>query len=161
MNDIYQWAIRWQVPVAALQELQMLFGTHANAGQPDQRDDGLSEAAVQNNIRLEATRKGMRLWRNNNGALKDTRGVPVRYGLANDSAAVSKVIKSSDLIGIDATLITPADVGKPRGQFVAVECKPEGWNFTGDEHEAAQLNFIRIVQAMGGRATFANREGLL
>jgi hypothetical protein len=147
--------------MAALQELQIMMLAHADAGQPTTRDGGRSEAAVQNDVRLEASRKRMRLWRNNVGALVDSRGIPVRYGLANDSAATNKVLKSSDLIGIDATPIRPEDVGKPRGQFVAVECKEAAWNYTGTEHETAQLNFIKIVTAMGGRALFANREGML
>lgn len=161
MNDFYNWAIRHQVPAAALHELLAMFGTYSSEGQPTTRAAGLSEAAVQNNVRLEAVRKGMRLWRNNNGALKDERGVPVRYGLANDTPAVNKVLKSSDLIGIDPTPITPAMVGQPRGQLVAVECKEGAWNYTGTEHEVAQFNFIKLVVAMGGRAMFVNREGIL
>jgi hypothetical protein len=161
MNDLYQWAIRHHVSAAAVQDLMALFGAHIDAGQPTTHAVGRSEAAIQNNVRLEAARKGMRLWRNNNGALKDERGVPVRYGLANDTAAVNKVIKSSDLIGIDASPITPVDVGQPRGRLVAIECKEAGWVYTGTEREVAQMNFIRIVNAMGGRALFVNREGML
>lgn len=161
INDLYQWAIRHGVSVAALQDLKIMFLAHSMEGQPGARGGGRSEAAIQNDVRLEATRKGMRLWRNNVGAITDARGVPVRYGLANDTAAVNKVLKSADLIGIDSTPIRPEDVGKPRGQFVAVECKEAGWNYTGTDHEAAQLNFINVVIAMGGRALFVNREGML
>lgn len=161
MNEFYEWAIRHRVPAAALHELMAMFGTYANEGQPTTREKGKSEAAVQNNVRLEASRKGMRLFRNNVGAMKDERGVPVRYGLANDTAAVNKVLKSSDLIGIDPTPITPADIGKPRGQLVAVECKEADWVYTGTEREVAQFNFIKLVVAMGGRAMFVNREGML
>lgn len=161
MNDLYNWAIRHQVPAAALHELLAMFGTYSNEGQPVQREPGRSEAAIQNNVRLEASRRGMRLFRNNVGALKDARGVPVRYGLANDTAAVNKVLASSDLIGIDPTPITPAMVGQPRGQFIAAECKEEDWTYTGTEREVAQFNFIKLVVAMGGHALFVNREGML
>jgi hypothetical protein len=157
MNDLYQWAIRHQVSVVALQELQRMFGVFGDEGQPTGREPSLSEAAVQNNVRLEASRKGMRLWRNNVGG--NDKGL--RWGLANDSAAVNKVLASSDLIGIDGTLITLADVGKPRGQFVAAECKEGAWTYTGTDREVAQFNFIKLVVSMGGRAMFVNKEGML
>lgn len=157
MNDLYQWAIRHAIPVVALQDLQRMMGVLGETGQPTTEAVGLSEAAVQNNARLEASRKGMRLWRNNVGA--DDRGL--RWGLANDSAAVNEVLKSSDLIGIDSTPITPEMVGLPRGQFLAGECKPEGWNYTGTDRELAQWNFIKLVNSLGGRALFINRSGML
>lgn len=85
-----------------------------------------------------------RLWRNNSGVLPDRNGRPVRYGLANDSAALNARIKSSDLIGLDDA-----------GRFVAIECKAEGWKLTpGDERGQAQWRFIQLVQANGGRAGF-------
>lgn len=157
MNDFYNWAIRHQVPAAALHELMAMFGTYGNEGQPTTRAAGLSEAAVQNNVRLEAARRGMRLWRNNVGG--NEKGL--RWGLANDSAAVNKVLASSDLIGIDPSPITPDMVGQPRGQFVAAECKEGAWSYTGTEREVAQFNFIKLVVALGGRAMFVNREGML
>lgn len=122
---------------------------------------GTSEEAVSARVRLTAAQRGMQLWRNNVGALQDSRGVPVRYGLANDSKALNAVFKSSDLIGIDSTLIAPEDVGKPRGQFVALECKASAWSYTGDSHERAQLAFINVVLAYGGRAKFINDERML
>lgn len=161
MNDLYEWAIRNHVSGVALHELMAMFGTNGTAGQPDSQENGMSEAAVQNNIRLEAARSGCRLWRNNVGAMKDERGVPVRYGLANDTAQVNKVLKSSDLIGIRPVLITQAHVGRTIGQFLAREVKHRGWNFTGGEHETAQFNFIKLVTSLGGDAQFANSEGTL
>ena len=158
MNDLYTWAIRHGVTALALHELQIMFGTLAPEGQPTGAEAGLSEAAVQNNIRLESSRKGMLLWRNNVGG--DPKGA-LRWGLANDSAAVNKVLASSDLIGIDAALITPDQVGQPRGQFVAVECKEGAWSYRGTDRERAQLNFINLVISRGGRALFANRTGML
>jgi hypothetical protein len=158
MNELYEWALRHRVPHAALHELLAMFNVHGGEGQPVDRLAGKSEAAVQNNVRLEASKRGMRLWRNNVGG--DHRS-GLRWGLANDTAAVNKVLKSSDLIGIDPAPITPADVGKPRGQFVAIECKDEPWVYTGTEREVAQFNFIKLVVALGGRAMFVNREGML
>lgn len=157
MNQLYDWAIRHQVPMAALQELQRMFGVFGAEGQPVAREDGLSEAAVQNNVRLEASRVGCRLWRNNVGG--NDKGL--RWGLANDSAAVNKVLASSDLIGIRPVLITPAHVGRTVGQFLAREVKEQGWNYTGTEREVAQFNFIKLVTSLGGDACFANKEGSL
>jgi hypothetical protein len=153
MTDLYEWAIRHSVPAAALHELQVMFGTYAAAGQPDAPVAGQSEAAVQNNLRLTAGRAGVLLFRNNVGGDPDS---GLRWGLANDSAAVNKVLASSDLIGIDRAPITPADVGKPRGQFVAMECKAGDWNFTGAGRETPQHNFIKLIISRGGRAAFNN-----
>lgn len=118
---------------------------------------GLGEATTTSFVRLEAAKSGDTLWRNNVGVLKDQTGRPVRYGLANDSPAMNKKIKSSDLIGIRPVLITPDMVGQVIGQFLAVEMKHEGWKFNHlDEREVAQKNFHDIVRANGGRAGFAS-----
>ena len=154
MTDLYKWAIRHQIPHAALNELRQIMGA-VDTDPP--AHSGESEAAIQKRVQLAATRQGWRLWRNNVGALKDERGVPVRYGLANDSAALNKVIKSSDLIGIKPTLITPDMLGATIGQFVAREVKASGWQYKGNAHERAQLKFIELVTSMGGDAKFINR----
>lgn len=134
-----------------------------------------SETAVQTARRLAAAQQGNRLWRNNVGALPDERGIPVRYGLANDSAKTNKVFKSSDLIGITRRIITPDMVGCLIGQFTAEETKKPGWSYQGDKpcgckpgksqcnpcHERAQLAFINQVIALGGIARFvSNGEGI-
>lgn len=158
---LHEWAIQWGIPFAALQDLQIRMGTlDAYVPAPPPPGDR-SEAAISNLVRAEATRKGMRLWRNNVGKLDDENGRPVRYGLANDSPAINKVLKSGDLIGIDPTIITLADVGKPRGQFVSAECKPEGWHYTGTPREQAQRAWALRIISLGGRALFVNREGML
>lgn len=157
MNDLYEWAIRHRVPQAALTDLVAMFGVYGPAGQPVDEQPGLSEAAVQNNIRLEAARTGRILWRNTVGG--DDKGL--RWGLANDSPAVNKLLKSSDLIGIDPVLITPAHVGQVIGQFLAVEVKEADWKFTGVGRETPQFNFLKLVRSKGGRAMFANRTGEL
>ncbi len=116
----------------------------------------LRESTTTSFVRLDAAQQGDVLWRNNVGCLLDKTGRPVRYGLANDTPAMNKVIKSSDLIGIHPLLITPQMVGMIIGQFLAVEMKEEGWVFNHlEEREVAQKNFHDIVRANGGRAGFA------
>jgi hypothetical protein len=117
--------------------------------------EGRSESAVQSLVRLAGPKVGMRLFRNNVGAIKDERGVPVRYGLANDSPALNKRLKSSDLIGWRRLPIAPAMVGCVVAQFVSLECKRPGWSFgPGDEREEAQRRWLELVLADGGYAKF-------
>jgi hypothetical protein len=104
-----------------------------------------TETDVQNAVRLAVQSHGGAVWRNNVGALLDERGVPVRFGLANDSAQLNRVFKSSDLIGLC-----------PRGRFLAIECKEPGWRWRGGAHEGAQLAFIEHVRAHSGLAGFAS-----
>ena len=156
--NLTQWGIKWGIPFEALDDLRREFGTIST---DPARKDGESEAAVQSRIRLEASRKGLRLWRNNNGGTYDDKGNFIRYGLANDSAAVNKVIKSSDLIGIRPVVICPHHIGHTVGVFVAREVKPQGWQYTATEREVAQLKFLELVAMMGGDAAFANSEGTL
>lgn len=157
--NLMQWAIRHGVSYAALADLHNELGLNGAGDAAGIK--GTSEAAVQNAVRLEAADKGLRLWRNNVGALKDERGVPVRYGLANDSAQVNKVIKSGDLIGIDNRPVEAWEVGRPRGRFLSREIKKPGWTYCGDAHEAAQMNWAMLVLMMGGDAGFATGTGTL
>lgn len=117
-----------------------------------------NEAAVQQEIRLEAPRLGIRLWRNNNGACKDVNGRQIRYGLANDSARMNRRVKSSDLIGITPLVITPDMVGRQVGLFTSIEVKPQGWHFTGTEREFAQKAWVDLVGGLGGLAGFATSK---
>lgn len=122
----------------------------------------MNEAAVDDRICLEHPRvtSGV-LWRNNVGALTDARGVPVRYGLANDSKKMNEMIKSSDRIGGTPTLITPQHVGQVLAVLTAVEVKASDWTFPNPtnvkeyKHCLAQQRFIDIVLEMGGYAGFA------
>lgn len=155
---LHQWAIKWGVPMAAVEDLRREFGS---IDTDPKANEGESETAVQNKVRLEASRKGLRLWRNNNGATTDENGNFIRYGLANDSKQLNDKIKSSDLIGIRPVLITPAHVGQVIGQFVAREVKPGSWSYSGIPREVAQLKFLELVASFGGDAAFATDEGTL
>lgn len=102
------------------------------------------ESTVQAAVRAEAGRLGVYLWRNNRGALPNPiTGVPVRFGLGNDSARLDKVLKSSDLIGWTVT-----------GRIVSVECKPPGWRGPSNDRERAQAAWIDLVRKCGGIAGF-------
>ena len=157
---VYRWAARHGVSLQALAELQALFGMHGGHELPAEIK-GTSEAAVQAAVRLEAARKGVRLFRNNVGALVDSRGVPVRYGLANDSKQVNEVMKSADLIGWRPLLIEPRHVGTVVGQFVSREVKAVGWRYTGADREPAQLAWAQLVTSGGGDAAFCTGVGTL
>lgn len=118
----------------------------------------MSEATAQNLVRLAASRAGCRLWRNNVGAGYLTDGTFVRFGLANESAAVNKHIKSADLVGIRPVLITPDHVGQTIGQFLSREVKRPGWRYAGTAHERAQLAWAELVRSLGGDAAFTTGE---
>jgi hypothetical protein len=154
---INAWATRWSIPPAAIADLQATLG--ALTPDPPLPDaPAISEATVQARVRIEASVKGVRLWRNNLGACVDNRGNYIRYGLANDSPAMNASIKSSDLIGIRP--VTLPD-GRIIGQFIAREVKAGSWRYTGTPQEKAQLKFLELVTAMGGDATFCNGEGTI
>lgn len=161
MNQaIYQWAVKHKVSIQALNELQGLFGMHGNHELPA-NVKGTSESAVQVAVRLEASHKGVRLFRNNVGAMIDSRGVPIRYGLANDSKQVNEAIKSADLIGWKSVIIKPEHIGQCFAVFVSRECKKVGWHYTGDHHEQAQLAWAQLVTSAGGDAAFCTGIGTL
>jgi len=157
-STVHQWAIKWSIPYIALQELNCIFGLDQNAprlaGQIPQ-----TESYVQSLVRLEAARKGIKLWRNNVGVLTDERGIPVRYGLANDSPKLNAILKSGDLIGWRPVVVTRDMVGSTIAQFVSRECKRPGWIYSGTEHEEAQLKWVQLIVADGGDACFATSEG--
>lgn len=158
------WATYWHVPPAAVEDLRTRLGMDGRLAMahPKRADEGASESRVQSAVRLEASGKDVLLFRNNVGALLDDRGVPVRYGLANESKAMNEAIKSSDLIGIRRVTITPELVGRVMGQFVARECKHGAWRFSPtDRHEAAQLAFGNLVMSYGGDFAFAPGVGTL
>lgn len=136
MTSFDQWAATYPEAARALQRLYPL--------PPDPPDNG-SEARIQGLVRLEGARKGYRLWRNNKGVLPDRRGVPLRFGLANDTKQLSDQLASADLIGWD-----------PVGRFVSVEVKKAGGVIAD-----AQKNWAALVEAGGGLALIVNQEGML
>lgn len=149
------WATRWQIPPAAMRELTAMLGAHSDP-LPTPADP-MSEAGVQARVRLAASQAGMRVWRNNVGAVHDsTRNIHVRYGLANDSPQMNDVLKSADLIGVRPRLIGPSDIGTTIGQFVSFEVKHAGWRWRGDDHEQAQAAWAALVVSLGGEARFVS-----
>lgn len=155
---IISWATRNNVSYVALAELRDIFRLDVSESVVT---IGNSESAVQAQVRLEASRKGVQLWRNNVGVMVNEVGVPVRYGLANDSKQLNAVIKSGDLIGWRSVLITPQMVGSMIAQFTSRECKRVGWNYKGNACEQAQLKWAEVVTAAGGDACFCSGEGTL
>lgn len=158
-NVLHEWGLAWQIPFAALEDLRARTGQMSHIAPPDAA--GHSEGWASSVVRLEAARKGHYLWRNNVGAGYMQDGSFLRFGLANDSAALNKEFKSSDLIGMRRVQIEQRHVGTVIAQFLAREMKHPGWVYTGGDREPAQLKFIQLVQAAGGDARFATGEGTL
>lgn len=145
-NTLHDWALRHNLPASALQELVALL-TYT----PD-LPAGKSEAAVQNEIRLAAARRNITLWRNNTGVLMNEAGVPVRFGLNNDSPQANRRMKSADLIGIH----------RPSGRFVSIEVKRPGWKHSdASERDRAQLAWAVTINALGGVALRATSAAAL
>jgi hypothetical protein len=159
-NDLRAWAIRNHVRPEALGELYDMVGLNGAHYMPEQAT-GSSEQAVTSVVMLEASRKGVKLFRNNVGVLVDTTGRPVRFGLANTSKEVNAVLKSGDLIGWRSVTITPDMVGRRFAQFVSRETKKRDWKYIGDDHEAAQFAWVMLVLEAGGDAAFCTGEGTL
>ena len=127
----------------------------------------MSESANQNHIRRVLHERGIRLFRNNRGQLLDKRGVPVRFGLANDTVAEGEQLKSGDLIGWETRLVTPDMVGTHVAVFKSIEVKPDGWKppgvgpvkdsrgkLTAYGHFLGQKNWVDLVNDEGGVAGF-------
>lgn len=150
------WAKKWKIPDYIVNDL-IKHLSHISVGNTG--SEATTEKKISGLVRIEASQKGCLLWRNNVGVLKDERGVPVRYGLANDSVKVNKHLKSSDLIGIRSIRIQQKHVGSMIGQFTAREVKKSDWEYKGTERERAQLNFLVLVNSYGGNACFVNGEG--
>ncbi len=111
-----------------------------------------SESRVMSEVRLRAAELGYHLFRNNVGQLLDKEGRPVRFGLANDSKALNKALKSGDLIGWETITITPDMVGQRVARFLSVEVKAEDWRPDKSERYAAQSRWVELVNNAGGRA---------
>ena len=121
-----------------------------------------TENTVQDGCRLLIQDVGGTLWRNNSGAMQTDDGRFLRWGLGNDSTAVNRRRKSSDLIGVTPMVIRQHHVGRTIGVFTAIETKREAWVYhPNDEHTEAQYNFLNIVSKRGGIASFINDEHTL
>lgn len=114
----------------------------------------MTENEIQQLVQIEARKSDSLLLRNNSGALKDSTGRLVRYGLGNVSSQHNETMKSSDLIGITSVVVTPDMVGRTLGVFTACEVKAQGWKFSNTKREQAQLNFINLVRRFGGKSGF-------
>lgn len=158
--NLDQWAIRHGISPLALADLRQML-TNEPTGVVNTGNRKRDESYVQNEIRLEASRKGVNIWRNNVGACQERSGRLIRYGLNNDSKAINERMKSADLVGIRQVLITPDMVGSIIGQFVSREIKRPGWVYTGTKREVAQMNWALFILARGGDACFASRVGSL
>ena len=155
---LQEWADRWRIPPQALDELTRT----PEGGMIITVQGDRSEGNVQSRVRLEASRKGVKLFRNNVGAGKLSSGSFVRWGLANDSTKLNEAVKSGDLIGLRPVLIQPHHIGRVIGQFVSRECKREGWKFSAnDPADCAQVRWAAFVNLNGGDAAIVQNEGSL
>ena len=159
MKQFNEWATKHGVSAVAIDELRAILTSPVT--DPEHIIKGVSEAAVQSAVRLEASDAGCRLWRNNVGACKDERGRLIRYGLVNESKQLNAELKSSDLVGVRPVIITQNMVGSTIGQFMVREVKKVGWVYTGTDREVAQLRFMNLVVGLGGDACFVNGWGTI
>jgi len=156
------WAARHNVSASAVQELRAMWGMDGVYAHSPTGITGASEAAVSAQVRLEAARRGLHLWRNNVGAFERADGGGfIRFGLANDTKALNEKIKSGDLIGIRPIRITGRHVGLTIGQFVSLEVKDQNWQYKDTPREQAQLRWIELVTQAGGDAKFITDESTI
>jgi hypothetical protein len=106
----------------------------------------MTEAAIQQQVRLALSRAGAAMFRNNIGAYTDQAGRVIKYGVCNPGG--------SDLIGWTPVVVTPAMVGTTVAVFTAVEVKTPSGRPT-----SQQLNFIDQVIRAGGYAGIARAPG--
>lgn len=150
--NLEEWAQKWSVPVGALTDLRDIMGVDIiGSSLPSEAS---TEAGVSQRIRLGFGQRGGMLWRNNVGAFKDETGQWIRFGLANESSQMNRIVKSSDLIGIQPVKITAEHVNTMIGQFIAIEVKAPNWTYSGTPREKAQHKFHELVVARGGIGMF-------
>lgn len=155
--DLIVWAQRWGVSNAAVSELVLALGSNDHAPPVAVSGPSASEARQQSLIRLEAPKHGFWLSRNNVGAFQDPEsGRLIRYGLANESKQQNAAVKSADLIGFRKRVIVGSDVGATIAQFASIECKEQGWTYSGTKREIAQARWRDFVTLNGGVAMFAS-----
>ena len=159
MTTLAEWSARWNIPPAAVEELTQLIKNESPEQPHGQPAD--NEKYIQQAVRLEASQKGCRLWRNNSGVAFNKNGQPVRFGLGNESAKLNAEFKSADLIGIRPVIVRPEHVGRVFGVFLAREVKHGFWKFRGTKREKAQQNFLELVISLGGDAGFTTGPGTI
>jgi len=116
-----------------------------------------SESAVTNDVLLAVSKRGIRLYRNNSGAITTDDGRHIRFGLGNISTKVNRSLKSSDLIGVTPVVIKPEHLGRTLGIFTSLEIKHGGWKLQpSDDHAQAQLRWIELIRDLGGIAGFVS-----
>ncbi len=146
LNPLEQWRQKHGINDDAWTDLCVTLAFNPPMPTPAEETD-YGETAISSTIRLEASKLGVSLWRNNSGVATNRDGRPVRFGLGNDSKRLNETMKSSDLIGLTS-----------RGTFVAVEVKRPGWHARFERftpRELAQWNFHQHVQRNYGVAGFA------
>ena len=140
MSNLQIWAHRWGISDQALHELQLM--SLPDIDVTDTESEQL-ETQISADVRIQASRFGVILLRNNSGVGVNPAGRPVRFGLGNDSKRLNQVRKSADLIGL-----------APNGRFIAIETKRPGWRYRATAEEIAQRNFLDLVIRMNGVAGF-------
>lgn len=117
------------------------------------------EAKSSHVVRERASAWGIRLFRNNSGVLMNEVGIPVRFGLGNESKKVNQELKTGDFIGYTPVLITQEMVGKTVAVFTNIEAKAKGFKhretYSPKTREYGQNNFNQMVIKAGGIAGFA------
>ena len=117
------------------------------------------EAKASQSVRLRATAWGARVFRNNSGVLLNEVGVPVRFGVGNESKEINKKMKTGDFIGWTPITITQDMVGKQVAVFTNIEAKAVGFKhrktYPAGSRENGQQNFNNIVNLANGIAGFA------
>lgn len=156
VDAITDWAIKHNISAVAVAELRGLLDPLVPSGRGNLSHN---ETDVSTALAIEAGKRGVPLWRNNNGAFQDSSRRWIFFGLGNISTRVNKVMKSSDRIGINPIKIGPEHMGRIIGQFVAVEAKRPGWTKPENDRDRAQEHFMQIVKNYGGAAGFANKPG--
>ena len=153
-DTINEWAARHGVSAVALADLRRALTVQ---GKPPYKLHATTpEGKAQASVRLAAANAGWLLWRNNVGATYTDTGAVLRYGLANETKAMNQQIKSADLIGLRPVQIDATHLGRTMGQFVAIECKREGWApGARSGREAAQSRFLALVESCGGYGRFS------
>ena len=155
--DLTLWKKKWDINHDAFLELLDIL-TPVNVLPRSFLKDINSEKDVLDVARLTASKQGEILFRNNVGAFYNDRKQFIRYGLANDSERINKVIKSGDLIGIRPVLITQDHVGATIGQFCSKEIKKPNWKYSDSEREKAQKKWMNLIISLGGHAEFVTTQ---